>query len=224
MFSRDDARRHAEQLHGLIEDWAPGARTLLDIACGTGWHLERLRDWYAVEGPDLSPGMLRQARRRLPDVPFHRADMRSFDLGQAFDVVICLSSNIAWMQTRNDLFDAVTSMAGHAAEGGLVIIEPWDFPEDASDEPWLTTVVAPGKAVAVLEATTLQGNMWQEETHYLRWSRGGGIDHLVESHALGAFTQRQITKRPSLKQGSWCTSTRKGLLGRGLFIGTRRGS
>ena len=32
VFSRDDAHRHAERLHEIIEERAPGMRTLLDVA------------------------------------------------------------------------------------------------------------------------------------------------------------------------------------------------
>jgi hypothetical protein len=59
------------------------------------------------------------------------------------------------------------------------MIEPWDFLEGVSDEPWLTTVVADDRAVALLETTTLEGETWRQETHYLIWSRDTGIDHLT---------------------------------------------
>src|SRR5947207_2308141 len=103
VFSREEAHRHAERLHDLIAERRPGSGTLLDVACGTGWHLERFRDWYEVEGLDSSSGMLRHAWQRLPYVPLHQADMRTFNLGRSFDVIVCLSSSIAWMQTKREL-------------------------------------------------------------------------------------------------------------------------
>jgi dTDP-4-amino-2,4-dideoxy-beta-L-xylose N-methyltransferase len=109
---------------------APAARSLLDVACGTGWHLERLRAWYSVEGLDASSAMLQRARERLPDISLHEADMRAFDLGTRFDAVICLSSSIAHMQTLADLDRAVACMARHVQDAGVLVIEPWDFPED----------------------------------------------------------------------------------------------
>lgn len=218
VFSREEAQRNAERLHELIQERKPRAQTLLDVACGTGWHLERFRNWYDVEGLDASPGMLRHARSRLPDVPLHEADMRSFDLGRSFDVVVCLSSSIAWMQTRADLVDAVGTMARHVNRGGLLAIEPWDFPEGANDEPWLTTV-ADDRAVALLETTTLQGDTWRQETHYLIWSRDAGIDHLTDAHSLGAFTKADH-EAAFTHSGLALEFHPDGLLGRGLFIGT----
>ncbi|MGE0597885.1 MAG: trans-aconitate 2-methyltransferase [Dehalococcoidia bacterium] len=64
----------------------PGRR-LLDVACGTGRHLELLSRRFTVEGLDLNPELLAVAALRLPKVRFHEADMRVFDLGKTFDVV-----------------------------------------------------------------------------------------------------------------------------------------
>ena len=48
-----DYRQEAEFLRILIERVAPGARTLLDVACGTGEHLRYLTG-YQAEGLDLN--------------------------------------------------------------------------------------------------------------------------------------------------------------------------
>jgi SAM-dependent methyltransferase len=196
----------------------PDARSLLDVACGTGVHLERLRKWYEVEGLDSSPGMLRYARARLPGAALHQADMRSFDLGRTFDVVTCLSSSIAWMRTPDDLSQAIRTMARHLASGGLLVIEPWDFPEDAtSQEPWVTTAEANDHRVALMETTVLEGETWVQETHYLDWTLARGIEHWVDTHELGAFSKADYVA--SLEEaGLGVDFDSFGLLGRGLFL------
>jgi SAM-dependent methyltransferase len=107
----DDYQGLAERVHGFAQRHSPGAASLLDVACGTGRYLEELRRWHEVEGVDLSQAMLEVARRRLPDVPLHQADMREFELGRTF--VTCLSSSIAWMLTPMDLDPAVANMTRH---------------------------------------------------------------------------------------------------------------
>jgi SAM-dependent methyltransferase len=202
----------------MIRDRVPEARSLLDVACGTGWHLERLREWYEVEGLDYSPGMLRYAGARLPGVALHQADMRSFDLGRTFDVVTCLSSSIAWMRTPDDLSQAIGTMARHLTPGGLLVIEPWDFPEEAaSDEPWVTTAEAPDRRVALMETTVLEGDTWVQETHYLDWAPERGIEHWVDTQELGAFSKADYVA--SLEEaGLGVDFESPGLLGRGLFL------
>ena len=79
-FTAAHARARAERARRPL-------RTLLDAACGTGLHLQHLRDRFEVEGFDLDEGMLAVARDRLPGVPLHRADLAEVDLGRRFDVV-----------------------------------------------------------------------------------------------------------------------------------------
>ena len=40
----------AEQLHAMIQARVPAAATLLDVACGTGLHLQYLTPHYTAEG------------------------------------------------------------------------------------------------------------------------------------------------------------------------------
>ncbi|MFC9845213.1 class I SAM-dependent methyltransferase [Streptomyces sp. NPDC060223] len=65
--------------------------TALDAACGTGRHTAYLHELgHHVIGADASPGMLAQARKRLPDVDFHEADLQRLPLpDNAVDTVVC---------------------------------------------------------------------------------------------------------------------------------------
>src|SRR5581483_10962704 len=81
VYSFKDYAAESARLHELIQARRPGAATLLDVACGTGAHLEQLGRWYEVEGVDVDPEMLEVARARLPGVPLHAGDMRELDLG-----------------------------------------------------------------------------------------------------------------------------------------------
>ncbi len=87
--ARKDYPAEARQLTALIRQRLPAAGSLLDVACGTGEHLRYLRDDFDVTGIDLSESMLGYARSKLPGVPLHQADLRTFELGRRFDVVCC---------------------------------------------------------------------------------------------------------------------------------------
>lgn len=45
-YAEKDYAGEAARLHELIQARSPRGRTLLDVACGTGKHLEHLRAWY----------------------------------------------------------------------------------------------------------------------------------------------------------------------------------
>ena len=118
-----DYPKEAAELDRLIQERRPGARTLLDVACGTAAHLEHLRG-YELEGLDLDREMLAVACERLPDVSFHEADMASFDLGNRFDAVVCMFSSIGYVKSEVRLRSAAAAFARHLEPGGVLVVEP----------------------------------------------------------------------------------------------------
>jgi ubiquinone/menaquinone biosynthesis C-methylase UbiE len=128
LYAFQDLEQQARRLHSMIRTRNPTARSLLDVACGTGRHLARLTD-YRREGVDLDRGMLAVARERCPDVPLHEGDMVTFDLGRRFDVVTCLFSSIAYVKTLDRMSRAIFNLARHVNPGGLVLVEPWFTPQ-----------------------------------------------------------------------------------------------
>ena len=130
VYSFKDYADESERLRVLIEESAPGAATLLDVACGTGKHLEQLQAWYEVSGVDLDPELLAIARARLGDVELLTSDMTDFALGRRFDVVTCLFSSIGYVETVERLGSAIAAMAAHLKPEGVLIVEPWLSPEE----------------------------------------------------------------------------------------------
>ena len=104
--------------------------SLLDVACGSGRHLEVFaRHLPEVAGLDNSHEMLTVAAARLGGVALTEADLRSFDLEREFDVVTCLFSSIGHVEDGGQLDEAVASMGRHVRAGGVLIIEPWLTPD-----------------------------------------------------------------------------------------------
>jgi SAM-dependent methyltransferase len=180
-----DYPAESEALHAIIQEQSPGARTLLDVACGTGAHLECLRRWYEVEGIDLSPEMLEVARARLPDVPLHVADMRSLDLGRQFDAVTCLFSAIGYVTELSEMRSTIGRLADHLAPGGVLIVDGWVRPEDWGDDYRGGPDVASDKETMVVRLTFSRrtGSITEMDLHHLIRD-ADGIDHFVEQHRL----------------------------------------
>jgi ubiquinone/menaquinone biosynthesis C-methylase UbiE len=61
-----DYARECDRLRSLIDEVVPGARTILDVACGTGMHAKFLKHHYAVDGIDINENYLRAARLKNP--------------------------------------------------------------------------------------------------------------------------------------------------------------
>jgi ubiquinone/menaquinone biosynthesis C-methylase UbiE len=206
------------RLHALIQQLNPRAKTLLDVACGTGKHLEQLQRHYGVEGIDVNSEMLEIARGRCPDVPVHLGNMVDFKLGRTFDVVTCLFSSIGYVKSVENMEGAVASMAGHLRPGGLLFIEPWFSPETY----WVGRVTAnfvdePELKIAWMYTSDIKGRLSVFNINYLVGTTEG-IEHFTELHEMGLFSHEEYT-RAFEKAGLNVTYDPQGLFGRGMYIG-----
>lgn len=202
-----------------VEARAPHAESLLDVACGTGRHLEHLRHRFRCAGVDLDDGLLAVARERCPDVPFRVADMVDFDLGERFDVVTCLFSAIGYARTDERLDAAIASMARHLAPGGVLLVEPWlDPAEWRPGTIGAVFVDQPELKVARINTPVDPDDGSAIEFHYLVGTPAG-TEHFTERHDLGRFT-RDDYRRAFESAGLTFDVNEKGLTGRGLLIGT----
>ncbi len=183
----------AESITAAIRTRRPGAETLLEVGCGTGQFLVRLREEFIVEGVDLSAAMLAVARRRVPDVALHRSDMRDFDLGRRFDAVACLFSSIGYMTTLDDVRRALENFVGHLLPGGVLVVDPW-FSPDGIIPGYVGAGLerdGPGYAVARLSHMEVRGRLSVMDLHHLVGRAGGGITHYVERHEMGLVTDAE---------------------------------
>ncbi len=220
LYSFKNYEAEAKRLHEIISEkkTSPG-NALLDVACGTGTHLSFLKKYYAVEGADLTPEMLEVARVRNPEVTFHQGEMRSFDLGRRFDVVTCLFSSIGYMKSPQDLREAIINMARHLQPGGVLIIEPW-----LTEQTWqpggihALWVDKPDFKIARMNTTSSEGRMSKFEWHMLIGTPAG-IEYLVQQHELFLFNEAEYIEAINAA-GLDVSYDEKGLMNRGLFIGT----
>ena len=179
------------ELHTLIQQLNPSAKTLLDVACGTGKHVEGLNEYYQVEGLDLNAGLLELARERFPQVPFHQGNMVDFGLDRKFDVVTCLFCSIGYVQTIENAERAVARMAHHLQPGGLLIVEPWVTPEMC----WSNKVSAeftnqPELKIVRMHTHEIEGRTSVFDINYLVGTPQG-VTYFKEKEVMGLFTHEE---------------------------------
>ncbi|HYA57715.1 MAG TPA: class I SAM-dependent methyltransferase [Thermoplasmata archaeon] len=225
VYAWKDYRREALRVHALVRRYGlPGARTLLDVGCGTGAHLEELRRWFDPTGLDSSPAMLSVARRRLGPIPLVEGKMESFRLGRQFDVITCLFSAIGYVRSKSALGRTLKNFARHLRVGGLALVEPWLTPEQYRvGGLHLAVSGTKRRPIARMNSDLRRGNVSVMDMHYVVGDRGR-VRYWVERHEMGLFSR--ATMRAAFHDAGFDVrllpsgfSTR-----RGLYVAVKRRS
>lgn len=114
-----------------------GARSVLDVACGTGRHAALFHSWgMRVEGADISSSMVRRARAAFGDPAGLVWAVRGFHEPppprEPFDVAICVGNSLALAPDREVAERGVRQMLASVRRGGTVVVHVlnlWHLPD-----------------------------------------------------------------------------------------------
>lgn len=170
---------------GRLRDVDP--ERILDLGCGTGQFLPRLRSRFAaatIVGADLSPGMLNEAKRRRPsNVGLALADAMQLPLASSsIDVVTC-SESFHWYP---DQAAAVDELARVLRPGGRLLIASIAMTTEVGSravERWTTDRGQPIRALPPKALRRLLEAHGFEVTHQRRIPRLGLIPWPVLTEA-----------------------------------------
>ena len=186
-----DYAEGARRLTAQIRRANPTAHTLLDVGCGSGKYLENLCHEFDCEGLDLSDGFLDIARKRCPGLPIHKGNMIDFDLGRRFDAVSCLFLAIAYVGSLENMQRAVASMARHLKPGGVLLVEPWVYPENFWERRLTSEFVdEPERKISRMFIARREGRLSVYDIHYLVGTPEA-IEYFIEREELGLFTHEE---------------------------------
>jgi len=195
IYTWKDYKKEAEVITRLInENKLSAENKLLDVACGTGAHLEYFVDNFDCVGVDLNPEMLEVAKEKAPKAKFYSADMIDFDLKQKFDAVICLFSSIGYVKKEENLRKTIACFVKHLKKGGIVIIEPWLTKEIYRvGSPHMNTYDGEKLKIARVNVSELKDDIISYfEMHYLIAEENKPVIHFVDKHELAMFPINKI--------------------------------
>src|SRR6478672_8078742 len=94
--------------------------SVLELGSGTGHKLIPIAaDGHPCVGLELSPGMLAEAQRKAGErgvrVGWVQGDMRDFDLGRTFDLVLIAANSLLHLHEVGDLVSCFRSVRRHLA-------------------------------------------------------------------------------------------------------------
>jgi len=205
----------------LAAEATANGQAVLEIACGTGRVALRLAQAGArVVGIDLSAAMLNVARAKgagLPNVRWLQADMKSFDLGETFGLIIIPGHSFQFMLTPQDQLSCLACIDRHLAPGGVLVVHL-----DHQDVAWLgglrsgqggvfnvtseVTHPTTGRRVRTLRAWTYEPST-QTATAVTRWEEmgpGGEVTarwqgQPVRLHCVFRFEMEHLLARAGLE-------------------------
>ena len=219
LYGWKDYAAETAKLLELIDHERPGAKSILDVACGTGEHARHLlaaRD-LELTGIDVQPEFVAAARAKVPHARFDVGDMTTLDLGRQFDVVTCLFSSIGYLTSTTAMINALSRFRAHLAPGGVILIEPWFTPQTwYLGRPHMTTAERDDLKVCRMSLAGVDGHISTLDFHYLI-ATPSGVEHRQERHELGLFTVEQMLDCFD-KAGLTARYDEAGLMGRGLYI------
>jgi ubiquinone/menaquinone biosynthesis C-methylase UbiE len=224
IYSFKDYKKEAVRIKALISKYREsGGKELLDVACGTGHHLEYLKDEFSCIGVDISNEILEVARKNVEGVVFKHADMATLNLGKKFDVITCLFSSIGYLKNYTNLRKTIRNFSMHLKKGGVVLIEPW-FTKSTYKPGGVHMDTYDGKDIKIarLNVSELKGNLSVMDMHYLIAERSKGVKHFVDRHELGLFEVDETLKIMKAA-GLQSKFLKHGLMReRGMFVGVKR--
>lgn len=141
VYKDKDYKAEALYIDQLIQENKPGAKTILDLGCGTGnyaFELEKLG--YNIVGVDLSAEMIQLAKSKKnifndSTAEFFCGDIRDVRLGRKFDVVVSLFHVMSYQTNLKDLEASFETATIHLDDGGLFLFDCWYGPGVLSDPP-----------------------------------------------------------------------------------------
>lgn len=118
-----DRAAEVDRIRTYISRYRPGARSLLELGCGTGALLAGLAADLSVTGIDRSPEMLSVAAHTVPSARLVQGDITAFTLPDRFDVVMCMFDTLNHVTTVDGWLSLFRCAHEHLSASGLFIFD-----------------------------------------------------------------------------------------------------
>jgi len=203
LYADKDYAAEAGFVHGLLQKYAPGARSILELGCGTGGHaIELAAQGYELHGVDLSAQMLAMAQEKLAAAPqgrlsFEQADIRTLRLKRKFDTVVALFHVLSYQTTADDLAATFATARAHLNPGGVLLCDFWYGPAVLAERPEVRVKRMQDGIISVtrIAEPVLHTNLNVVDVHYqvfVQDQESGQIEEFHETHRMRYLFRPEI--------------------------------
>ena len=97
---------------------------VLELGCGTGMFTAQLSEYdYKVSGIDLSPSMIKIAKRRHPGIEFKTADMMEYYDDDRYSAIVSVCDSINYLAGPEALAKMLACAAKSLKKGGILVFD-----------------------------------------------------------------------------------------------------
>jgi SAM-dependent methyltransferase len=192
LYGDKDYLSEAKYIDNFIRHYHSGARTVLDLGCGTGRHAgELVKRGYQVHGVDFSEEMLEKAK--LVDgggnLSFSQGDIRKIRLEKKFDVVTALFHVISYQTTNKDILSTFTTANEHLKDGGIFIFDCWYGPAVLTERPEVRVKRLKNEQTEItrIAEPVMHENENRVDVNYhifVRDVETGAVEEIKETHSM----------------------------------------
>lgn len=122
LYQDKDYRGESEFIKRIVKKRVPNAKSILDVGCGTGIHLNLLlNNFDLLHGVDLNSEVLRRAKKKSSKVKYTVGSMADFSISKKFDVITCLFSVFNYNLSDKEAKRTLRNIKRHLEKDGLAI-------------------------------------------------------------------------------------------------------
>ncbi len=207
LYQDKDYDGEAQFINGLIKKYAPNAKNLLELGCGTGIHAEKMATaGYSVHGVDLSAEMLKCAEERIQYLPEEKAKRLSFSCGDIrqfryggghFDAVISLFHVMSYQAGNSDLMAVCNTVKQHLKPRGVFVFDCWYGPAVLNDPPVVRVKRLEDEKIEItrIAEPEMYPNENRVDVHYqvfIKEKSTGKVEMLEETHRMRYLFKPEI--------------------------------
>lgn len=198
LYRDKDYAKEALFIHKLLQQYAPGKRSILELGCGTGTHAKFLAEkGYHIHGIDMSEEMFQQAEKQRSQysqdlasrIVFSHGDIRNIRLDRQSDAIISLFHVVSYQTTNEDLQATFTTAKVHLKQGGVFIFDCWYGPAVLSERPTVRIKRLEDEMIQVTRIAEpvmhLNKNVVDVNYHvFIRDKRTNAVEEIRETHKM----------------------------------------
>jgi SAM-dependent methyltransferase len=193
----DKPTEKVRRIENYIRKMNPGAKSVLDVACGTGNVLNLLPSYLNKTGLDTSNEMLKIARKKVKKAIFFHQDMRLFQFNDKFDVIVCIYDSINHLVILNDWLTVFNKVSDHLTEDGIFIFDvqtEYRLQQLKKKSPWVTRFGKGNDNMVIWNVTNISNNCFNWQVEIFEHKNGNTFLRGEENIPEKVFSSQLITK------------------------------